>query len=220
MTDAHILFVELREKSGKQVAKALRNQMLLPAVLYGKTLKGSVPISCSATQITRILSKSGHNVLFKFDSNDERLREATCVIKSMQTDPIRRTIKHIDFLAVSMTEEIEATVALHFVGIPIGVSQQGGVLEPVRREIVIKCLPGAVPEFIEVDVSGLGIGGLLHISDLKLSSEIKPASEENFTVVRIAAPSKVEAPVKEEVAVAPEEVGEATEEKTEEAPKK
>jgi large subunit ribosomal protein L25 len=89
---------------------------------------------------------------------------------------------HVDFYEIDLTKPVEINVPLHFVGKAKGLSE-GGIVSPVVREIGVSCLPTAIPEFIEVDVSALGVGDSLHLDDITLPSGIEKLSTDNFTVV-------------------------------------
>jgi large subunit ribosomal protein L25 len=98
---------------------------------------------------------------------------------------------HVDLLEIDVTKKIDVTVALNFVGKAVGVGE-GGVLNFIERTIQIRCLPTAIPQHIDVDVSSLAIGNSLHSDDLKLPEGIEKASQLNSTLVTCVPPTKEE----------------------------
>jgi large subunit ribosomal protein L25 len=118
---------------------------------------------------------------------------------------------HIDFYEVDVNKPLQTTVPLHFIGKPQGVTA-GGLLQSLRRDITVECLPRSIPEFIAVDVSALNIHDTLHIEDLTLPEGVKAVFDTNEAVVTVAAPIVEEKPAEaaEEVAV-PAEGAAATE---------
>ena len=130
--------------------------------------------------------------------------EKTVMIKELQIDPVSRRYLHVDFFEVSMDEEITLSIPLDLVGESVGV-EMGGILQQVRRELEIKCLPAYIPEKIEIDVSSLGIGDSIHLKDIPLPEGIKVLDDADLTIVTILAPTV-------EKEVTPEEAEEAAEE--------
>jgi large subunit ribosomal protein L25 len=122
----------------------------------------------------------------------------TALVRDVQYDPLSRAIVHLDFQHISLTEQIEVEVVLHFVGVPVGVKDGGGILEHSIRTLEVRCLPTAIPPSIDVDVAALNVGDSLHVRD------IKPEGYEIITdgEVTIAA---VVMPAVEEVVAAPVE---------------
>jgi len=113
------------------------------------------------------------------------------LIKDYQVDPLTRKLLHVDLLEIDVTKKIEVTVPLNFVGKSIGVSE-GGVLNFIERTIQVKCLPTAIPQHIDVDVSALAIGHSLHLDELKLPEGIEKTSQLNSTLVTCVPPTKEE----------------------------
>src|SRR5437764_5287801 len=149
------LEVSRREKSGKELAKQLRAAGKVPAVVYGGH-KEPVAIEVDRKSVSELVQKSEHGVrsifLLKMTGTDQQ-RHA--MIKDIQIDPISRKMTHIDFVRVMMDEVVRTTVPIHINGIAIGV-KEGGILDWQLRDLHVECLPNAIPDTIEVDVSALG----------------------------------------------------------------
>jgi large subunit ribosomal protein L25 len=132
------------------------------------------------------------------------------MLKELQTDPIKDTYIHADFYEISMDKVITVDIPVRLVNTPLGVTN-GGILQHVRREITISCLPDQLIESVDVDVSELDIGDAAHISDIYLPEGIQTAQETNLTVAVVVAPTvaeEVEEEVEEEIEGAEEKEGE------------
>jgi len=188
-----------RDKTGKGVARKLRREGLLPAVIYGGGRPEATHIAIPAKDVRRI---QHHHGLVKVDLDGE---ERMCILKDIQYNYLGDVPIHVDFQEVTFGETIEVTVELEFVGTPVGVSEEGGVLEILKREVAIEVLPRAIPEKIVVDISNLHAGDALHVGDLPLPEGAKLVDSPEETVVVVAEPAE------EATAEAEEEEGEAEE---------
>jgi large subunit ribosomal protein L25 len=119
------------------------------------------------------------------------------MIKELQTDPVTGTFVHVDFYEIDMQRKINVSVPVVIRGKSAGV-EEGGLLQIVRREIELFCLPTAIPESIEVDISDLTIGDSIHVQEITLPAEVELPEEIDFTVVTVLAPKVEEEPVEEE----------------------
>jgi large subunit ribosomal protein L25 len=206
------------EKKGD--VKRLRKEGKIPAVLYGhkEKTKQIYVEQKRFKQILDALKQETVIVNIKLGS-----KSYPCVIKSLQQNPMTEELLHIDFQHIHKKERIRATVPIHAVGDAPGV-EKGGILDMHLHDVVVRCLPDALPSHIDVDVSGLDLGETIHLKDLKtanLDFELSPET----TVVSILVPRAVEAeikpPVEEEVIAAEEgEAEEGKEEGAEEQEKK
>jgi large subunit ribosomal protein L25 len=195
------LNVRSREETGKGVARSLRRQAQLPAVFYGRGLQ-PVPLAVKAGEVDKLISSAaGENVLIDLNiERDGSTQSHRAMIKEIQVDPLKQTILHVDFYAISMDEKISLEVPVTLTGEAVGVSE-GGILQQVRRSIEINCLPDRIPEALEVDVSNLAIGDSLHVSDLGVPEGVEVLAEERLTVATVVPPAKEE----EIIAEIPEE---------------
>ena len=178
------LEVSRREQTGKEVAKKLRREGKVPAVVYGGH-KEPVAITVDRKAVSELVQKSEHGVrsvfLLKMAGTDQQ-RHA--MIKEITIDPISRRMEHIDFVRVVMDELIKVTVPVHINGTAMGV-KEGGMLDWQVRELHIECLPTAIPDTIEVDVTPLGGHDYYRIKDLKLPEGVKVLDDPERVVVGV-----------------------------------
>ena len=172
------LKANLREVTGKIHVKKLRTGGFIPAVVYHRGEK-TVSITVPDKEIIKILqSEGGENVLINLAiEHDKKSKSRAVIIKEVQHHPVKRSILHIDFNEISLTEKIIVEVEVVSVGEPIGVKQDGGVLDRPLRVIKIQCLPTDIPNHIDVDVSGLKLNEGIHVRDLILSDKIKAVTD-------------------------------------------
>jgi large subunit ribosomal protein L25 len=209
------LAVQLRTEKGKEAARRLRSQGLIPAVVYGHR-EEAIPVTLNPQKLSKALrGGAGERSLIKLTI--EGLQDGpltkTVILKEKQVDPVKRTLLHVDLYTIAMDEEIHVSVPVHVEGKAIGV-EQGGVLEQVLREIEVECLPGDIPPRIDVDVSSLDIGDSIHVGDITLA-KAKILVDPEQTLVTVVPPTVYEEPVVEEEMAEEEEV-EGEEEKKEE----
>jgi large subunit ribosomal protein L25 len=198
------LEVQDRNDAGKGVARKLRQQGRVPAVVYGGH-RDPAKITVDRKSLTDLIQKSDHGVrsifLLKMEGTEQQ-RHA--MIKEIQMHPISRKMTHVDFVRVVMDELIRVTVPLHIVGTAIGV-KEGGILDWHIREIHVECLPNQIPDKIDVDVSALGSHDFLRIADLKAPEGVKVLDEMDRNVVGIThAKVEVVEPTAEAVAATAE----------------
>lgn len=190
-----------REKTGKEISKKLRNQGLIPAIVYGPRFQ-PLPIAVKFNELESILIKhKGETLLFNLELTDSEPYKIQAILKDYQIHPLTDKIIHIDFLAIHEEETITLDISLEFLGKPIGISK-GGVLEILLHELTIECLPSNIPDKIYVDISNLDVGDVLHVKDIKVPEGVKVINDPEETVLTI-------------VAEAVEEVEEETEETSE-----
>jgi len=175
------LVASARDESGKGVARKLRANGRVPAVLYGQGAAPR-PISVDARELSHLLHAGGSNVLVDLEVDGE---QHLAMPREIQRDHIKGRYWHIDFFAVSRTEKITVNVPVRLVGEPAGV-KLGGVLEHHLWEVEVECLPTNVPEAIELDVSALEIGDSLRVNDLAApdGAEITSNPEESIVAVQ------------------------------------
>ncbi len=179
--------VESRETTGKGAARRLRQQGLVPGVVYGGG-RGATPISFDVAKFERLLatSHSGVNTLIDL-TGLAAVSGRTVIAKELQREAVRGRITHVDFYEVDLTTKIEVEVPIHLIGTPLGVVN-GGVLDQQLRELELMCLPNAIPDAIEVDVSAMDLGSTLHVADLTIPEGIDVKSESDLTVATVLIP--------------------------------
>jgi len=179
------LNIEARKKENN--LKSLRKEGIIPGVLYGKKM-GSHTILLNYKEFLKAFAKHPVSSFIKLVSKEDGVNGKTAVIKEIQKDPVTDSIIHIDLHEISMDEKIEIEASVHFVGKPEGV-KLGGILEPLMRHIAIKGYPKDIIDTINIDVSGLKIGDIIHVRDLKLGENIEIMADEDAAIVTVAEPT-------------------------------
>jgi large subunit ribosomal protein L25 len=161
------LAASIRKDLGKGATRRLRKQEMVPAVIYGA---GKEPVSITLGHNQLMHSTDNEAFFSHILSIDVDGKKEKVIIKALQRHPAKSILMHADFMRVSMTEKLKVHVPLHFIGADEAPgAKQGGVVTHDLVDIEIQCLPGDLPEYIEVDVSALEIGDSLHLSDIKLA---------------------------------------------------
>jgi large subunit ribosomal protein L25 len=188
---------EKREVSGKNAARRIRREGRLPAILYGSESE-NVPLILNKKDIFSILkSETGGNTIFKV-IYDQLPQEV--MIKDYHHDTVSDEILHVDLIRIAMDKEIRVNVPVELVGTAVGVKAEGGFVDFVTREIEIECLPGAIPESFEADISELHLNQSLKVEELLSVEGVRCITDPQTVVVHIEVPA-----VEEEVAEAEEE---------------
>jgi large subunit ribosomal protein L25 len=197
------LTCETRPTRPKGTVKALRRHGRIPGVIYGA--KGnSTPVAVDAIELRKGMHGTSRQRLIRLKSNAPELNERHIILKEIQRAPVSGRILHIDFYEVDMSKPLRLSVPLKFTGRAAGIVD-GGILQPLVREVDVECPPLEIPESIEVDVTSLGIHDVIHVSDLKFSGNVKPIFDSDYAVVSVLPPTVAEAPVAAAAAeVAPE----------------
>src|SRR5919199_1607971 len=195
-----VLDAAARETFGKNEARRTRREGKVPAVLYGGDGQNATSIAVDPRALLKILhSEAGQNTLISLKmagNGDTRV-----LVKDFQLDPITHQVLHADFYRVAMDRVLQVTIPVTVHGEPKGVKQQGGVLEFIRREIEIECLPGDIPEHIDVDVSELMMHQGIRVRDLQVEAKWKPISDPDMMIVHVVT-VRAEEPAPAEAAAA------------------
>ena len=201
MSDVFEFVAEKRSKSGKSAARAIRREGKVPAVIYG----GGQAAEVLALNHTEVLKHLEHEAVFShiLDINiDGQVSKG--VLKDLQRHPAKRRIIHLDFMRVQVGETIRMHVPLHFIGAETAVGvKAGGIMMTNVTDVEVDCLPVDLPEYIEVDVSGLDVGESLHLGELAVPNGVQLVEmghEEgaDLAVVTITAPTVSAATPEEE----------------------
>jgi len=187
-----VLHAELRELTGKEYAKKLRQQGKVPGVFYAYN-ETAIPITLDERITTKVLSSEGGLIDFQIGSKKKR----KAIIKEVQTDPVRQSLVHVDIMGVQLKEKLTIEVPIHFLGEAIGVKEQGGILHQYFREIEVTCLPLEIPDYIEVDVSQLKLGDSITISELSVPN-IEIEGDPQQQIVSVMAPTVAKEKIVEE----------------------
>ena len=191
--------VEARTKQRKRDARRLLRAGKIPAILYGPKM-APVALALDKKEFSRRVAGLQGSHLVRMKSAAAELAEKVALVKDMQFHPITDDVIHADFYEVDLSARIQVHVPLHFVGKAVGIVN-GGILQPILREIEVECLPLDIPEFFDVDVSALDIGDSVHIEDLHMPEGVVSMAEDNLALVTVVPPT-VEA---EAATVAPAE---------------
>jgi large subunit ribosomal protein L25 len=196
------LVAEAREATGKGIARRLRAAGRIPAVVYGRGVE-SKAISVDPNGLQRLLQSggAGMNTLIELSMDGET---RTVLVKELQRDPVRGRPLHSDFYLVELDKTVEVSVPIRLLGRPEGV-ELGGILDQPLREIELECLPRAIPESVDLDVSGLEVGDSIHVRDLELPEGVSVRTDVNLAVASVITPVVVEEPVAEEALAEGEE---------------
>jgi large subunit ribosomal protein L25 len=195
-----VLQAEKRETRGKNEARRLRASGRIPAVVYGAGQAAAIEIAVDPKVLLRILhSESGVNTLIGLQGVD--LGGGKVLVKEYQLDPIDHRLLHADFYAVAMDKAITVTVPVVLKGEAKGVKQQGGIVDFVTRDLEIECLPGEIPEHIDVDVSELMLHQGVRVRDLP-AGKWTAVTDPDTMIVHVVA-LKAEEPAATEAAAAP-----------------
>lgn len=193
-----------RESVGKGGARKARAAGLIPAVIYGHG-ETPIPVAVVAREFEVALrSHKGGNAIVNLNVAGN---EVTTLVRDVQYDPLSRLVVHLDFQHISLTEQIEVEVVVHFVGTPVGVKDGGGILEHIVRTVQVRCLPTAIPARIDVDVTALNVGDSVHVRDIQVQG-FTLFTEGDVTLGTVVAPTVevVATPVEGAVAAAEPEV--------------
>jgi len=181
------LTAQIREKAGKGVARGLRRNQMVPAILYshGK----STPLSMGNKDVTRILNSEGgeHALINLKVEGSKEGPEKLALIKDYQIDPRNGELIHVDLMEIAMNEKVKIPVAVYLAGTSIGV-KEGGILQHSVREVEIECLPTQIPEHLEINISALKVNESLHVRDIKVAQGVKILTDVDATIVTIQPP--------------------------------
>jgi len=183
-----------RDGRGKNEARRLRADGQIPAVVYGSRKEGQtpegVPVAVDPKEVLRILhSESGANTLInlKLDGGESRV-----MVRDYQLDPVTHKLLHADFYALAMDKAITVPVPVVVKGEPVGVKQQGGLLDFVTREIQVQCLPTDIPAQIDVDVSELSLHQSIRVRDIPTNPKWKAVTDGETMIVHVVMPKAEE----------------------------
>jgi large subunit ribosomal protein L25 len=185
MSETYELKAEVRDGVGKGASRAVRRQGKIPAVIYGDK-QPAIPIALPLKETTLRVQAGGFLThVVTVDVGGERIR---VIPKDYQLDPVRDFLLHVDFLRVAEGTRLTLDIPVHFINEHASPGlKRGGALNIVRHAIELYVPVDAIPEFIEVDLTGLEIGDSLHISAVTLPGGVTPTiTDRDFTIATIA----------------------------------
>jgi large subunit ribosomal protein L25 len=183
-----------RTSSGKGPARQTRRAGNIPAIMYGPEID-PLPLTINEREFRAALrSASGGGSIFDLNVDG---KSSKAIVRDIQRDPVTSNVIHVDLFAISMNKPISVRIPVKYSGLPVGVKTDGGIMQVTMRDIGVSSLPANIPEFLEIDVTELGIGDSLHVRDVEIP-DCKITSELRRTMVVISAPTVVKAEVTEE----------------------
>lgn len=195
------LKAEPRQVKGRAV-KHLRQQGLVPVILYGKDVK-STPLQVEERDLEKVLEVAGTHQLISLQVNNQRPQ--LTLARDIQRDVIRRNFIHVDFYAVKMDQKVVAQVPIHLIGESPAVEEQGGVLTQGLDEIEIECLPADLISSIEVSIETLKeLNDSIIVADLVVPDNVAILSEPELMVAKVEPPRLIEEDEEEGVSTSAE----------------
>src|SRR6202789_2662563 len=183
------LVAEFRETQGKGASRRLRHEGKVPAILYGGHADARALTLSHQKLLIMLDNERFYSTILSLKAGDQT---QAAILKDVQRHPFKNAILHIDFQRVEENEKIRISIPLHFKGASVspGVKTQGGMVSHMRTEVEVSCLPKDLPEFIEVDISGLSLNESIHLSQLKVPDEVTlvDLAKEDAAVVSIHSP--------------------------------
>ena len=187
----------VRKTTGNSPARELRRGGQIPAVLYGPQTE-SVLLTVNIKELEQIFKKGniGSIILNLVIQNGQKITKPA-MIKEFQSHPVSGDFLHVDFYEIDMQRKINVMIPVVTKGICKGV-ELGGLLQIIRREIEVLCMPGDIPEAIEIDITDLDMGDSLHVDEIPLGDNVEIATDVNFTVLTVVSPKVEEVEEEEE----------------------
>lgn len=179
--------VECQKRPEGSKTKALRREGLIPAVLYGHQGTESVPLTIEVKKAQKLLKDTSvNNTIIDLQVPDISWSGKT-ILREVQSHPYKPLILHLSFFSVAAHGSLDVEVPIHFVGDPVGVKVDGGILDQVVTELAIRCKPDKIPETLDIDISGLKLGESLQLSQITLPEGVETAGEADLVLARVMA---------------------------------
>jgi large subunit ribosomal protein L25 len=183
---AATLTARTRDERGKSAARALRRSGRIPAVAYGHG-EETQSLSVDSLELEKLLSSiSVENTLIELQV--EGGQPSRALIREVQYHPAKPVILHVDLFQVHAGEKLHLEVPIRLQGNPVGVREQGGVLQQVLNDLEVECLPKDIPEAVNIEVVDLGIGDTVHVRDLDIPN-VTILNDADLTICSIVAPT-------------------------------
>ena len=178
----------VRTGTGKGAARALRNNGLLPAIIYGPETE-TVSVTVPTYELSEIIRKHGTSGVFmKLAVESDSKPSRTVMLKEVQMDTFRLNYLHVDFQEVNLDKAVTMAIPVEIQGESKG-EKTGGMVQLIRRELDVVCRPTDAPDSILIDISDLDIGDSIHVADIQLGENIEVPHEVNFTVITVVPPT-------------------------------
>ena len=184
--------IETRTSTGKGISRKLRAAGRIPGIVYGRGME-PVPVSVEQKQLqTAIAGEGGINNLITLQGGGD-LDNVVVIVADIQRDSIKRTPEHVDLHRVNMNEKVRVNVPVSLVGTATGV-KEGGLLDFAHHSLHIECLPGEIPEHIEINIVDLKIGHAIHVEEITFPAGVKCLENPKASVVGVLGKARDEAP--------------------------
>ncbi len=185
MSKKYKLEVEKRTKANKKDLKELRKSGKIPGIYYSYDSKESLPFFIEQSVINNAIKSDANIFAINVGGKDR-----TVLFKSVQYHPVTEQMTHIDLYGVNMDKPVIVKVPINLIGTPIGVKEEGGVLNQVSQEIEVKCLPGDIPNVLDINIDELSIGDTIIAESVKLDDTLELISSADMLIVSITVPMK------------------------------
>ncbi len=183
--------IETRSSTGKGISRKLRAAGRIPGIVYGRGME-PVAISLEPKALNAaIAGEGGLNNLITLEGGGE-LDKVVVIVAEIQRDAIKRTPEHVDLHRVNMNEKVRVNVPVSLVGTAAGV-KEGGLLDFAHHSLHIECLPGQIPEHIEINIADLKIGHAIHVNEISFPAGVKCVDNPKTPVVGVLGKAKEEA---------------------------
>lgn len=200
-----------REATGKGAARKLRQEGKVPAVVYGRDAE-TLHLTLDTVEADHLFHRiSVDNTIVELELDGEKEPIQT-LVREIQTHPWKASLLHVDFYRIQQGVAVDIDVPLRLVGTPVGVKMEGGVLEQVIHDLPMRCIPSLIPEVIEVDVTGMEVNDVLHVSDLEFEEGVEVTIAMDRTVCSVSIPRALDEILAAEAEAAEEAALEAAEE--------
>lgn len=185
MSKEYKLEVEKRTKANKKDLKELRKSGKIPGIYYSYDSKESLPFFVEQSVINNALKSDANIFAINVGGKDR-----TVLFKSVQYHPVTEQMTHIDLYGVNMNKPVIVKVPINLIGTPIGVKEEGGILNQVSQEIEVKCLPGDIPNELDINIDELSIGDTIIAESVKLDDTLELISSADMLIVSVTVPMK------------------------------
>ncbi len=173
----------LRDEKGSPESRRLRTDGLLPAIVYGQGME-STSVYINAREFTNALkSEAGSNIILNIELGEKD--KVTALARQIQRHPYRDEFVHVDLIKVDLTQTVEAEVQINYLGIPIGVKDEGALVQTINNTLRISALPTNIPTSLDIDIAHLNVGENVIASDIELPEGVTLANEDDDAVMVI-----------------------------------
>ena len=171
----------LRDDKGSPESRRLRSEGLLPAVVYGQGME-STSVYIDAREFRNALkTEAGSNIILNIELGEKD--KVTALARQIQRHPYKDEFVHVDLIKVDLTQTVEAEVQINYLGVPIGVKEEGGLVQTINNTLRISALPSNIPTSLDIEITELNVGENVIASDIELPEGVTLANEEDESVM-------------------------------------